>query len=526
MVACDSDALMMGSAAPPMRSVALSDRARAGRPLAELAPVLAVAAALVVLRALVYLLFEQVEFDSDQAINGLMAKHLSQGRAFPLFFYGQTYMLAVEAWVAVPFFWIAGPTVGALRFSLLTWNIAFGVLLVVGLQRDAGLRPWTALLPALFFLAAPASVSKQLIEAQGGIIEPFVYIALLWFLRRRPLWFGAVLAIGFRNREFTMYAVPVLLALELLTGELNRSRVRDWLLSMVMFLAVWESIEALMPFADLAGPGTRGQLLGGFSGSQIGNLMDRFNGRPGEMVERVTRMGPALLAWFAGGAQVGTSFPLRDRPWLVWISGACVLAATGRLLLLIGPHAGAWRDRSFMRQLRVQIARAPFAWYLLGVGVVAVATFMAGKPVLAGYSRYAILGLLIPVGLTAAILALEPRRFVRRSVTVLVMAWAALAVVDHVSVLAMNIRQPAANPVRELADRLVERHVPVASAGYWQAYVTTFVAQERVRVASNDFVRIQEYQDLFFERLRDARVLEDHPCPGGERVAGWYLCKP
>jgi hypothetical protein len=68
--------------------------------------------------------------------------------------------------------------------------------------------------------------------------------------------------------------------------------------------------------------------------------------------------------------------------------------------------------------------------------------------------------------------------------------------------------------------------VPVASAGYWQAYVATFLAQERVRVASNDFVRIQEYQDLFFERLRDARVLEERPCPGGERVARWYLCNP
>src|SRR5437879_1211736 len=199
---------MTASAAPPTQSVPLSGRARFGAPFAGAAPVLAIVVALVVLRALVYLLFEQVAFDSDQAINGLMAKHLSQGRAFPLFFYGQTYMLAVEAWVAVPFFWIGGPTVGALRFSLLTWNIAFGVLLVVGLQRDAGLRPWTALVPALFFLAAPASVSKQLIEAQGGIIEPFMYIALLWFLRRRPLWFGAVLAIGIRNRGFPVYATP------------------------------------------------------------------------------------------------------------------------------------------------------------------------------------------------------------------------------------------------------------------------------------------------------------------------------
>jgi hypothetical protein len=523
MVPCDSDALMTASAAPSMRSAPWSDRARAGWPLTGLAPILAVAAALVALRALVYLLFEQLGFDSDQAIHGLMAKHLSEGRAFPLFFYGQTYMLGVEAWAAVPFFWIGGPTVGALRFSLLMWNVAFGVLLVVGLWRDAGLRSWTALVPALFFLAAPPSVSKQLIDARV-IIEPFVYIAVLWFLRRRPLWFGAVLAIGFRNREFTMYAVPVMLALELLAGELNRSRVRDWLLSMAMFFAVWESIEALMPFADLAGPGTRGQLLGGFSGSQIGNLVARFNGRPGEVVERVTRMGPALLAWFAGGAQVDTNLPVPERHWLVRLSGVCLLAATGRLLLLIGPDAGAWRDRSFTRQLRAQVARAAFAWYVLGVGAVAAVAFMAGRPGLAGYSRYAILGLLIPVGLTAAILALEPHRVVRRAATVLVIGWAVLAVIDNVRVLAMNIRQPVANPVREVADRLIERHVPVAFAGYWEAYVTTFIAQERVRVASSDVVRIQEYQDLFFERSRDARIVRQTPCPEGERVARWYLC--
>ena len=526
MVPCDSAALMTASAAPSMRLAPLSDRARAGWPLAGLAPILAVAAALVALRALVYLLFEQLGFDSDQAVHGLMAKHLSEGRAFPLFFYGQTYMLGVEAWAAVPFFWIGGPTVGALRFSLLMWNIAFGVLLVVGLRRDAGLQSWAALVPALFFLTAPPSVSKQLIDARA-IIEPFVYIAVLWFLRRRPLWFGAVLAIGFRNREFTMYAVPVMLALDLLAGELNRSRIRDWLLSMAMFFAVWESIEALMPFADLAGPGTRGQLLGGFSGSQIGNLVDRFNGRPGEIFERITRLGPALLAWFAGGAQVDTGLPIPERPWLVWLVGACLLAATGRLLmLLLRPDPGARRDRSFMRQLRTQIARAAFAWYMLGVGAVAAVAFIAGKPVLGGYSRYAILGLLIPVGLTAAILALEPHRMVRRVATVLVVGWAALAVVDNVRVLATNIRQPAANPVRELADRLVERHVPVASGGYWEAYITTFIAQERVRVASSDVVRIQEYQQLFFERLGDARLLQHGPCPGGERVATWYLCNP
>jgi len=489
--------------------------------------VLAVAAALVVIRSLSYLLFEQFGFDSDQAINGLMAKHLSQGRAFPLFFYGQTYMLAVESWVAVPFFWIAGPSVGALRASLLAWNLAFASLLIVGLHRDSRLAWPVAIVPALFFLAAPPSIAKQLIEAQGGIIEPFVYIGALWFLRRRPIWFGVALAIGFRNREFTLYAVPVLLAIELAAGELTRARLREWLLALVMFVAVWESISALMPFADLAGPGTRGQLLGGFSGSQIGNLVNRFNGRPAEMIDRAASLVPSLLAWFVGGAQVETSFAVPDHRWLLWLAVAALAAIAGRLLVLAAPPAGARRDRAAFRHAAQRaLVLAPFAWYILGVGAVAVATFLAAKPVLTGYSRYAILGLLMPVGLTAALLALESRRVVRGAVIAGVIAWTAVSVTDNVRVLMSNVRQPPPNPIRALTDGLIARHVPAASAGYWEAYIATFVANERVRVASTDFVRIQEYQDFLADHLQEARTLERDPCPGGDRIDRWYVCRP
>ena len=509
------------------QSVLPSARTRAHWPSLDAASVFAAAAALIVLRSLAYLLFEQFGFDSDQAINGLMAKHLSQGRAFPLFFYGQTYMLAVESWVAVPFFWIGGPTVTALRLSLLAWNLAFASLLIIGLHRDDKLGWPIAIVPALFFLAAPPSIAKQLIEAQGGIIEPFVYIALLWFLRRRPIWFGVVLAIGFRNREFTMYAVPALIGIELLTGELTRSRARDWLISLVMFVAVWESISALMPFADLAGPGTRGQLLGGFSGSQIDNLLNRFNAQPGEMGGRVTSLVPRLLAWFVGGTQVETSFPVSDHRWLGWAAAALLLAIAARLLWLTTPPTGTWRDRqAVVRAVQLPLVRAPFAWYILGVGAVAVVTFMTAKPVLTGYSRYAILGLLIPVGATAALLALEPRRVVRGGLSALVVAWAALSVADNVTVLMSNIRQPPPHPIRTLTDGLIARHVPAASAGYWEAYIATFVAQERVRVASTDFVRIREYQDFLADHIKDARRLDRDPCPGADRIDRWYLCRP
>jgi len=64
--------------------------------------VLAVVLVFVVARSAVFVFVPGSHFDSDQAVTGLMAKHLSEGRAFPLFFYGQTYMLGVEAWLAAP----------------------------------------------------------------------------------------------------------------------------------------------------------------------------------------------------------------------------------------------------------------------------------------------------------------------------------------------------------------------------------------------------------------------------------------
>ena len=269
---------------------------------------------------------------------------------------------------------------------MLVWNIAFALLVMIGLARDTGLRPWSAFVAALFFLAAPLEISLQLMTA----IEPFVCIGLLWFLRRNPFWFGGVLAIGFRNREFTLYAVPVLLALELIMGELTRARMRDWFVSTAIFFAVWEAIEALKPFADLVGPGSRGQLIGGFAGSQVDNLLARVAWQPEALAGRVMRMAPELVAWFAGSNASYAGLPIANRPWLTWIGGGLVGLATGRLLFLLtigADRSSAPGVETRVHRLRAQVIRAPFAFYILGVGIVAVVAFAAARPVLHPYSR-------------------------------------------------------------------------------------------------------------------------------------------
>ena len=72
------------------------------------------------LRSFFFIHYSESYFDSDQAIVGLMAKHLVEGRARPLFFYGQEYMLGVEAWVMAPVFALLGPTVFALRLTMIS----------------------------------------------------------------------------------------------------------------------------------------------------------------------------------------------------------------------------------------------------------------------------------------------------------------------------------------------------------------------------------------------------------------------
>ena len=92
----------------------------------ERAAVIALATTLIAFRAIVFVGWEQSHFDADQAIVGLMAKHLLKGRAFPLFFYGQQYLLGVESWLVAPFFLIGGVSVATLKLPILLLNLSSG----------------------------------------------------------------------------------------------------------------------------------------------------------------------------------------------------------------------------------------------------------------------------------------------------------------------------------------------------------------------------------------------------------------
>src|SRR5690606_4591953 len=202
--------------------------------------------ALIVLRSVVFLQYEQADFDADQAIVGLMAKHLSEGRAWPLFFYGQLYMMGVQAWMAAPVFLWLGATVFALKLPLLAINVLTGLGLVWLLVRDVRVRPWQAGVATLWFAALPPLTASRLVQAQGGTIEPLFYALVLWITRRRPVLFGLVFAFGFLQREFTLFAVLAILALDVWTRTLlDRRRLAHWAIVLLVFLGAREAVGLL-----------------------------------------------------------------------------------------------------------------------------------------------------------------------------------------------------------------------------------------------------------------------------------------
>jgi hypothetical protein len=494
----------------PTRSAPTPDSVRGERMLA-----IGIAAVLVVFRSLPFALFEQIQFDSDQAVFGLMAKHISEGRALPLFLYGQPYLLAIDAWLAAPWFLVAPSTVATLSIAIVLVNIATIVLTMLTLERWSALRPWHALIASLFLILPPPIIGGDLVSTSGANVYPFLYAVILWMLRKRPFWLGGVLAIGFMQREFTAYAVPALVAADLAADRgVRRGTIRKWLLALVMFFAVWEGIQALQPYTDLMGPGTRGRLYGGFAGSQLDNLLTRAGVAPSELGSRLDAMVRVHLPRLLGATASDRGY--RVRPAVAWLLVAGFAAALFRLLWILRSSARSvlWRGPGTVA----------LAWYLLAVGVLAGVVYVLARPVSEEHTRYGLLVLFVPVGIVGALLGLDDQTWARRGVVAAVVAWSALSAADTAAVYRRFWNAPPSD-LRVLADALDARGIRSAWAPYWTAYAVSFLTGERVKVASTELVRIEEYQSLALGHP-DAPHIREQPCAGGENIARWYLCRP
>jgi hypothetical protein len=475
------------------------------------------ATALVLLRSAVLIFWERA-FNSDQAVTGLMAKHLSEFRAFPLFFYGQNYMLGVQSWIAVPFFWIGGPTVAMLRLPLVLINAGVAVALIVILSRF-GLRPLLSLVAVLPLVVTTPIVSEALLETIGASVEPFAYVLILWALRGSPGWWGAIFCIGSLHREFVLFVAPALALAQWREGKWWTRRQAA--VAAASFAAVWVVVDLLKRTVNSYGP-PGGEHATGSLALQSQQIARWLSFDPGPYLDRlrqaVTVALPDMLGGrthslsaygVLGGVEAGSALAGAA------LAGALVLCVA-RLVIPRRTSTGGSEADAFVLYLTA-IALQTLLAYGLNSGIVA-----ADPPIV----RYLLFTLLLPVAVLAWFFLRETGPALRAAVVALICSWAALTFTDDIRLLHQYRRAPPADPHREIADYLTGHGIGFARAGYWDAYVITFLSGERVIVASTEKVRISSYQSLVERNSADAVTLRRRPCAEGVVVSAWCVQKP
>ncbi len=485
---------------------------------------------LVVFRSLVFL-FEQVQFDADQAITGLMAKHIAELRAFPFYAYAANYVFTIESWMAAPFLALFGTSVAALRAPLILVNVIAGGLLVWLIGRELHLRPIVAVVPALFFLVAPPTLASELLTAVGGNSEPFVYVLLLWLVRARPVIFGAIFIVGFLNREFTAYAVSALIAIEALQGRLwQRENLRYKTIALIVIAAGWEIARMLRMGADVMGPGTApGIQEPALSNTNVavGFLCQDLHWA--RVAENLTSVATTQMATIVGVAPfelinvniIGSVSQGLAGLWPVF--AVAMIAALTRLGWL---GVQAWRARN--AEPGDRWSGAWFSLYLALIGAQAGIVYAVSRcEALTPYTlRYALLLVLVPIAITATYLAVERRAVGRTLMIVFVLIWAAVSVRSHAQLLAPYLGpDPPPNEYRRLTDELTSRGIRYVWSDYWTAYMIDFLSDEGVIATSTGYMRVAEYDEAVARHAAEAVVVSREPCEGGERIRRWYLCR-
>ncbi|RPJ72201.1 MAG: hypothetical protein EHM24_09710 [Acidobacteria bacterium] len=480
---------------------------------------LAAALALVVARAFVWVYYPHTDFDSDQAIVGLMAKHLAEGRAFPLFFYGQPYLLGVEAWIAAPVFLVTGATPVALKGTVLALNLVVAWLLLRELVRSTGLGAWTALACSVFVLLPPPITAAFLVRAVGMNIEPFLAVLLLWMTRRRPVLFGVVLALGVLNREFTIYGLTALIAVEILDRSLfTRPALAARGLSLLVFAAAWDLIRVLTPYSSTHGPGTPPGILATGAGS-LATVSSFANFSMDRLWSDVRRLLSGPLPDLLNMRTLDVSIaagPIASPQGAAWLGPV--------LLVALGVPLAAAVARAATRATRRSPGSIAFPLFLTLVGAQSALVYAGarGEAMSIFTQRYMLLALLLPVGVAALVMRTVPSRVLKGLAAGGLLVWGAVALADTAGLARRVVSSPPPDRRDALVQVLVRRGIRYGTADYWDAYAVAFASHEQVRLHSG-IPRIREYERLVAAHDDEAVSLKRRACEGCEEVAGWWI---
>ena len=118
--------------------------------------------------------------NSDEAVVGLAAMHIAQGRDFPVYIYGQHYMGSLESYLAAPLFALFHPSWLLLRIPVLLLYAAFGYLMYRLTRRLYS--PWLAAYTVGLLALGSDRVIRDQLTAVGGRPEIKVLSVLMILL--------------------------------------------------------------------------------------------------------------------------------------------------------------------------------------------------------------------------------------------------------------------------------------------------------------------------------------------------------
>lgn len=204
-----------------------------------------------------YLIHPIEHFDADEAIVGLMGRHILNGH-IPAYFYGQGYMGSIEALVAAGYFAVFGSSILTLKLAPLTFYILFLILQYRLVRKFGGVA--LALLTLAITVVFSDTVILWSTKARGGFTETLFWGTLAYslffhlmdgyFRNGRGGWWrifllGSVIGIGFWNCSMVAYYyLPIALYLIIFgAGEIigfRRDKIRHYpiifTISVIIFL--------------------------------------------------------------------------------------------------------------------------------------------------------------------------------------------------------------------------------------------------------------------------------------------------
>lgn len=443
----------------------------------------------------------QLSIDSDEAIVGLMAKHILEGRGIPVFYYGQHYMGSLEPLLVAAAFSIFGSSSLVLRAVPLAVSLLLIPLLYL-LGREAGGRR-AGLIAALLCALPPAPLVEWSSKPRGGFIEVVwisawcLWLALRWTKNGVPrLWqsffIGAVLGLGWWvNNQiiFTIATVGIIWGVVILLS-------RESLLGRIR-LGVTHALCGLTGFVAGGAP------------FWIYNVTNNF--------VSFSLFGPAEKPIENGIGFIKNGLPIiigAKRFWTtteIW-SGDCIVAS-----LLYGWVIGRIY-RGFLGERRVWlVAMMPILFILLTGVIFSLSSFgwlsMAPRYLL---PLYPALFLLIAIGFST----------VGRLESILGIA---AFIAFHLSSIVVGGWPLPGEPIVYGEDRVARNHAPLIEwlekekiewvrTNYWIGYRLAFETDERVRflvLGKPHETRIAEYEKLGHQvdQSQIAYVLTTHQGP-------------